>query len=183
MVVVKCQSKWIGSLIMQFIPWWLDVTGTIYLLGHHNFFLYWIRILLQFWNNSHLNFIFLSSVPLYMLHRLCEESLTTSTIWKENSLGKKCIWTSSSCGLPSHGLPSNHGLPCNPLAQLLVQGCLFKDVISYLLTGGIQSLSSFLLTFIFLIMSFQWSLEIFASLKKKINIIQKALVQRRLQNK
>lgn len=113
MAVVKCQRKWIGSLIMQLIPWWSDVTGTIYLLGRHNSFSYWISVLLQVWSKSHLKFIFLSSIPLCMFHPVCEESTT----WKGNFLGKKSIWTSSTYG--------------HPPAQSLVQGCFRMSFLVY----------------------------------------------------
>lgn len=110
MALVKSQRKWIGPLIMQLIPWWSDVTRTIHLLGIHNSFSYWIRILQQFCNKSNLNFIFLSSTPFYMHQCACEDRLTTSTTWKSREqhlnivyeLFCRELWSEQAIYLPSY---------------------------------------------------------------------------------
>lgn len=96
MALVKSQRKWIGPLIMQLIPWWSDVTRTIHLLGIHNSFSHWIRVLRRFCNKSNLNFIFLSSIPFYMHQCVCEDRLTASTTWKS----RENIWILSMNFLP-----------------------------------------------------------------------------------
>jgi len=161
MALVKSQRKWIGPLIMQLIPWWSDVTRTIHLLGIHNSFSYWIRILLQFCNRSHLNFIFLSSIPFYMHQCVYEDRLTTSTTWKSK---ENNIWISSDYELFCHELWSEQAIH---LPSYWTKATFLR--LLFLIDRGdtvtLFSISTFL-------SSFHLCLEISPTLKKEINKIQ-----------